>query len=74
LIEAPLNLKRSIRVMFSVADSEGKKTEEGTMMSSFEPQSESNLVAVADPPAAQTLTPETIEQTSDILTNGRIYD
>jgi hypothetical protein len=41
----------------SVAVSEGKKAEEGTMVSPPEP--EFNLVAVTDPPEAQTPTPAT---------------
>jgi hypothetical protein len=48
----------------SVAASEGKKTEKGTMTSLPEP--EANLVTVADPPEAKTSTPATTKQSSDI--------
>jgi hypothetical protein len=44
----------------SAATSDEKKTEEGTVMSPPEP--ESNPAAVADPPKAQTLTPATTER------------
>jgi hypothetical protein len=49
------NARGPIWVTSSVAASEGKKTEEGTMIST--PEAPSNLVAVADPAEAQTLTP-----------------
>jgi hypothetical protein len=62
LIYLLLHLKQPIRVTSSVTDSEGKKTEEGRMMLQSEPQSEFNLVAIADPPEAQTLTPVATEQ------------
>jgi hypothetical protein len=52
----------------------GKEDEKGTMISSFEPQSDSNSVAVADPPEARTLMHVTTEQSSDILTNSKVYD
>jgi hypothetical protein len=57
-------------VISRVAISEGKKTEEGTMMSISEPLS--NPVAVTDPPDVQTPMPATIEDALDVLTNGRI--
>jgi hypothetical protein len=41
----------------SAAASEGKKTDEGTMM--WPPEAKSNPLVVADPPEAQTLTPAT---------------
>jgi hypothetical protein len=56
-----------IWVTFSVAASEGKKTEEGTMMLTHELLR--NLATVADPPEAKALKPETTERASDILTN-----
>jgi hypothetical protein len=66
-----LNAERPIRVTFSATASEGKKTDEGTMISPSEPQY--NSVVVADPPEAQTATPAATEQTSDILTNSKIW-
>jgi hypothetical protein len=58
--------KWSIWMTSSVAASEGKKTDEGTIMSL--PGPESNMVAVADPPEAETLTPATTEGPLYILT------
>jgi hypothetical protein len=58
-------------MMSSVATSEEKKTEEGTRMSPPEP--ESNPVAGADRPEAQTLTPAMTKRVSDILTKRTIY-
>jgi predicted aconitase len=57
-----------IRTTCSAAASEGKKTEEGTMMS----WPESNTVAVANPPEEQTMTPATTERASDIMTNRKL--
>jgi hypothetical protein len=54
----------------SVAASEGKKTDEGTMMWPREP--EPNAVAVVDPSEAQTLMHATTKEASDILTNCKI--
>jgi hypothetical protein len=60
-----LNARIPICVRFRVAASEGKKTEEGMMTSQPEPEYDT---IVADPPDAQTSTPEAAEQVSDILT------
>jgi hypothetical protein len=57
-------------VISSVGDSKGKKTEDQTMMWPLGPKP--NLLAVADLPEAQALTPARIEQSSDILTNSKI--
>jgi hypothetical protein len=46
------NARRPTSVTRSVADSEGKKTDEGTMIQP--PESKPNPMAVADPPEAQT--------------------
>jgi hypothetical protein len=64
------NAQRKIWVTFRVAVNEGKQTEEGTMTST--PERLSHFVAAADPPEAQTLTPVTTEEASDILTNCKI--
>jgi hypothetical protein len=66
LIALRLDLKRLIWVTSSVAAREGKKTEEGTMMSPSQRESESksNPTTVADRPDAQILTPATTEQSS----------
>jgi hypothetical protein len=53
-----------------VAASEGKKIEEGTIMSKFELVS--NSVAVADPPEARSLNTATSKQVADIPTSCRI--
>jgi hypothetical protein len=78
LIAAPENAPPSIWVTFCVAAREGKKTEQGTMMSL--PKHKSNPVAVADPPEAQiltltltlTLTPATTGRALNILTNSKM--
>jgi hypothetical protein len=57
-------------VTFSVAASEGKKTHDRTMM--WPAERKSNAAAVADPPEAQTSTPATTNQLSDILSNCSI--
>jgi hypothetical protein len=49
--------------------SEGKKTDKRTMMRRLEPKN--NQMAVADLPEAQTSTPATAQEASDILTNCR---
>jgi hypothetical protein len=72
LIAAPRNARGPIWVTSSVAASEGKKTEEGTIISTNEPKSLSNSVAIVNPPDAQILTPPTTEEASDILTNCKI--
>jgi hypothetical protein len=55
VIRVAANARWPIWVTSSVAASEGKKTEEGTTIST--PESPSNSVAVDDPPEAQTPTP-----------------
>jgi hypothetical protein len=50
----------------SAAPSEGEKTDEGTMM--WPPEAKPNLLVVADPPGAQTLTSATTKQALHILT------
>jgi hypothetical protein len=50
----------------SAAVSEGKETDEGTMM--WPPEAKPNRSAVADPPEAQTLTPAMTKQALHILT------
>jgi hypothetical protein len=60
-----------IRMTSSVATSEEKKTDEGTVMSPSE--AELNPATVADPPEAQTPTPAMTERISAILTNCKIY-
>jgi hypothetical protein len=57
-------------VTHSVADSEGKRRDEGTMIQPPEPKP--NRVIVADPPEAQTSTPATTKLASDILVNWKI--
>jgi hypothetical protein len=64
------NAQRPTWVARSVADSEGKKTDEGTMMPPPEPKR--NPMAVADPPEAETSTAATTKRESDILVNWRI--
>jgi hypothetical protein len=59
-----------IWVTSSVAASEGKRTEEGTITST--PELASKLATVADPPEAEASTPETTEHSSDIRTNCKI--
>jgi hypothetical protein len=49
------------------AASEGKKTDEGTKMST--PSLLSNLVALTDPRQAETLMPEPTERCPDIVAN-----
>jgi hypothetical protein len=58
-------------VTLSAATREGKKTDEGTMMSPPEPNSQSDAVAIADPLETRSLTPATTKEASDILTNCR---
>jgi hypothetical protein len=72
VIAAPKNARESICVTFSVAASDGKKNEQGTMM--LLPKHDSNPVAVADPPETQILTPTpaTTEEAPLILTNCKI--
>jgi hypothetical protein len=70
MIRVLLNAREPIWVTYSVAASEGKKTEEGMTMSTPEPAS--NSVAVADPTETQNLTPAAMEEASDIVTNCRI--
>jgi hypothetical protein len=53
----------------SVADSDGTKTEEGTMMSHLE--GSANPAAVADPCETRNSTPATTKEGSDILINCR---
>jgi hypothetical protein len=65
------NAGRPTSVTRSVADSEGKKTDDGTMTQPPEPKP--NPMAVADPPEAQTSTPATTKRASDILVNWRIW-
>jgi hypothetical protein len=50
-----------------VAARKGKKTEEGTMM--WPLRAESSPMAIADSPEAQTLTPATTKEGSDIVRN-----
>jgi hypothetical protein len=57
-------------VTHPVVVSEGKRTEEGTMMWPREPRS--NLKTIADPLDAQTSTSAATEEASDILTNCKI--
>jgi hypothetical protein len=71
VISVPRNARGPIWVTVSVADSDGKKTDEGTMM--WRPEPSSNSVAFADPPEVQTLTPATTEEASDILINCKMY-
>jgi hypothetical protein len=54
----------------SAAASEGKNTDEGTMMWRLELRR--NPMAAADPPKAQTSTRATTKRASDILTNCKI--
>jgi hypothetical protein len=65
-------------VTLSVAASQGKKIDEGTMMSQLElefkleSESEFKPVTVADPFDAQTLNPDVTRQRPNILTNWTI--
>jgi hypothetical protein len=70
MIRVLSNAREPIWVTYSIAASEGKKTEEGMMMSTPEPPS--NSVAVADPTEAQNLTPAMTEEASDIVTNCKV--
>jgi hypothetical protein len=70
VIRSSANTQRTILMTPSAAASEGKKIDEGTMMSL--PEHESNLVVVADPPDAQALTPTTAKQPPSILTKFKI--
>jgi hypothetical protein len=70
VIRVSANAQRTIWVMLSVALSEGKKIEEG--MTTPTPEPPNNSVAVAHPPEAQTQTPATTEEASDIVTNCKI--
>jgi hypothetical protein len=54
-------------VTLSVAGSEGKKTDDGTMM--WPPETKRNPMAVAAPPEAEASTPAATERASDILTD-----
>jgi hypothetical protein len=69
LIGAFPNAELPIRVTDSVLASEGKKTDEGTMM--FSSQHKSNPATVAESPETRTLTPATTKEASDILINCR---
>jgi hypothetical protein len=53
-----------------VADSEGKKADEGTMM--LRPAPQSNPATAAEPLQTRTLTPATTKEASDILMNGKV--
>jgi hypothetical protein len=70
MIRVLSNARGPIWVTSSVADGDGKKTEEGLTMSTLEPHS--NLVAVANPPEAQNLMSATTQEASDIVTNRTI--
>jgi hypothetical protein len=69
MIDAFLNIRSPIWVTASPLARQGKKTDEGTMMS---PAPKSNLAAVAVWPEMQILTPATTKKASDILINSRI--
>jgi hypothetical protein len=69
MIGALSNTRQPSRVMASVPASEGKKTDEGTMM--LPSTAESNPATVAAPPKTQTLTPATTKEASDILIKCR---
>jgi hypothetical protein len=62
--ELLVNAPRPIPVTNSLAESDGKKTEEGMMTS----RPETNPVAIADSPEMQMLTLSTTRQASDIQT------
>jgi hypothetical protein len=70
LIDVFSNALRPCCVRRSVADSEGKKSDEGTVMQRSEPKP--NWMALADPPEAHTLRPATTKRASDILANWKI--
>jgi hypothetical protein len=70
VISVVLNAREPIWVTYSGVASEGKKTDEGTIMST--PGSLSKPVAVANPPEAQSPTPARIEDASDTLTDRKI--
>jgi protoporphyrinogen oxidase len=70
MIRVLSNARGPIWVTSSVADSDGKKTEEGMTMSTLE--THSNLVATANPPEAQNLMSATTQEASDIVTNCTI--
>jgi hypothetical protein len=53
----------------NVAASEGKKTDEGTIMRP--PERKPNPMTVADPLGARTWTPATTKQASDIVTTAK---
>jgi hypothetical protein len=70
LIGRVLDSQGSIRVTASVPASQGKKTDEGTMMLPSTP--ESNPAAVPESPETQIPTPATTKDASDILINWKI--
>jgi hypothetical protein len=61
------NTQLPIRVMISVRASQGKKTDEGTMMLLAEPKS--NSLVIAEPPEMHILTLETTKEGAHILIN-----
>jgi hypothetical protein len=69
MISAFSNTQPSICVTTSVPASQGKKTDEGTMMSTS--TAKSNPATVAEWPETQILTPATTKEASDILINCR---
>jgi hypothetical protein len=69
MIDAFSNTRPPSRVTASVTASEGKKTDEGTMM--LPSTAEYNPATVAESPETQTLTPATTKEASDILINCR---
>jgi hypothetical protein len=66
VIRACSKAPRSTWVTRSAAASQGKKTDEATMM--WPPEAIPNPLVVADPPEAQTLTPATTKQALHIQT------
>jgi hypothetical protein len=67
VIHVSLNMPRPSLVTSNVAASEGKNSDEGTMIWPFEHESESNPVAAADPPETQSLTPAMTKGAPDLL-------
>jgi hypothetical protein len=70
VIRACSKTPRPTRVTRSAAGSEGKKTDEGTMM--WPAEAKPNSLIVADPLEAPTLTPATTKQALHILASPEV--
>jgi hypothetical protein len=68
------NARGSIRVMSGADARQGKKTEEGTMISPPDAKTRFDPMAAVDSPGAHTVTPATIKDGSRILTKREMDD